>query len=153
MPWVKMSCMGERRSASGANLSGVFWIIFGAAVLILLAFIYFNNQKQLKKATPFVVLSAMVSFIIMIWKYVQISNGIKSGFGKITARSLHLSVDFGLIFTIIGFIVSIIGLAYLNDESDTIHEDKKSNIEISKDSFDVENNSGITKKSIEKKVN
>jgi len=55
IPWVKMSCMGETRYASGADLSGVFWIIFGAAVLILLAFIYFKNQEQLEKATPIVV--------------------------------------------------------------------------------------------------
>ena len=63
----------------------------------------------------------------MIWKYVEILNGVKSGLGKITAKSLHLSVEFGLIFTIIGFIVSIIGVEYLNEGVKSTTQDINSN--------------------------
>ncbi|MHB2153183.1 hypothetical protein ACX8XN_02150 [Calditrichota bacterium GD2] len=127
MPWLKMSCMGRTQYASGADLGGVFWIIFAAAIFILLIFIYFKNQNQLEKAKPFVALSAVVSFLIILWKYVEISNGIKTEFGKITAKELGLSPQFGLFFTILGFIISLFGLIYFENESSTNSSDIKEN--------------------------
>jgi len=117
LPWVKFSCGGPPKYASGAELGGVFWLVFFAALAIVGAFFILRSQKQTVKSRPVIIISSIVAMAVILFKYIEFANGGKSG---IRPGDIGLSIQFGGIGTIIGFVVALIGVSFLNLERDTV---------------------------------
>ena len=114
LPWVRFSCMGEVKNASGADLGDSFWIVFVAALAILLIYFIFYSKKELPKAKPFIIISSLIALGVMLFQYIKFSAGENTEFGRISPQDIGLSIQFGAIGTIIGFILSSIGSFFLD---------------------------------------
>lgn len=105
LPWIR---------ACGQDISGVqianngesaLWLVFLAAVAVVVAFFIYDGQNNLKKLKPLAIGSVALSFLILLIKYAQIR---KQGGGM-------FEIQYGSIGTFLGFVASLIGLQYLED--------------------------------------
>jgi apolipoprotein N-acyltransferase len=80
LPWVEFSCGEMRKSISGAEIGGIFGVVFAAAALSLLAFFYFKNTDELPRAKPIVILCSLVALAILIYRYFGFKSGAKTAF-------------------------------------------------------------------------
>jgi hypothetical protein len=114
LPWAKFSCMGEVKYQSGADLGGIFWAVFVAALAILAAYFVFSNNKQLKKAKPIVIASSLIALGILLYQYIRYSLGVETDLGKIKLEDIGFSLQFGGIGTVIGYLLALFGTSFLN---------------------------------------
>ncbi len=99
-PWV--GCEGQ--TISGYDLGEERWLVFAAAGVIVGSCLYFINFKKLEKAKPYVTISSLFGIGYMIYLYIQMQE---HEFAK------YLEVKWGGITTIIGFIIGLIGVGFL----------------------------------------
>jgi TRAP-type uncharacterized transport system fused permease subunit len=118
LPWVKFSCSGIEQTVSGFQIGGELWIVFAAAFIILFVFYFFRNQKQLNKARPVVILSAVVGLAVLLFKFLKFATPQKTEFGTMTPKDMGLSIQFGAIGTVIGLILALIGSSFLKTQDD-----------------------------------
>lgn len=97
---------------SGADLakndSAVYLVIIGAA-LIIASFLILKNKNQLSKSKIYIVFGSLVGIGVMLLKYLAIKN--KDNFD-------FIEIKWGAGATIVGFILSLIGINYLDDRTD-----------------------------------
>jgi uncharacterized membrane protein len=118
LPWVKVSCAGRIRNVSGAEVGGIFWLVFVAALAIIVAFFYFRSKKQLEKSMPIAILGSIVALAIMFIRYSSLSCGQKSVLAKAGSKVIDCTIQVGAIGTIIGFILAIAGSVFLKLKCD-----------------------------------
>lgn len=93
-----------------AGQDGILWLIFLAALVIIGAFFFFQMRKQLIKAIPVTIICCLVALGVMLLKYIQIQSSLRTDFGSL---GIYFSIDIGAIGTILGFIVALVGTAFL----------------------------------------
>jgi hypothetical protein len=122
LPWVEFSCDGRTRiSISGADMArndGIFWLVLGAALVILTSFFYFRSQKQLIQARPIVILSSVVGLGVLLFKFIDFSKGTQILGQTIKPADLGLSIQFGGVGTLLGLVLAMVGSAFLEPVSD-----------------------------------
>lgn len=133
LPWIEFSCGTMKGTISGAEMGGVMWVVFVAALLNLLAFYYFRNYDELDRAKPVVVLSALVAIAIMVYRYFNYQSGAgccQGGvdqLGNIPAMKqlmgnnadfpdFGFNIKYGAYGTISGFLLSLIGGHFLDKQ-------------------------------------
>lgn len=99
MPWVK-AC---GQSVSGAQMGGIFWVVFLAAVAIVGAFFFFRSQNEVEKTKPVAIVGSLLGIGILLWKY---SEARKQLGGMI-------DFEFGSIGTVVGLVASLLGATFL----------------------------------------
>jgi hypothetical protein len=126
LPWVEFSCGEMRKSMSGAEIGGIFWVVFGAAALCLLAFYYFRNSDEVERARPIVILGSLVALGILIYKYFDFKSGAQDGLQGLSQLSqmpnfqsspgeqmnipdIGFNIKYGGIGTIVGFVLTLLG--------------------------------------------
>jgi len=109
LPWVKVSCAGKVIYVSGAEIGGIFWLVFVTALAIILAFFYFRSQKQLEKSRPVAIFSSMAALLAIFIKYLSSTCGQKSIFVRAGSKAIDCTIQLGAIGTVIGFIMAMIG--------------------------------------------
>jgi hypothetical protein len=113
LPWVKVSCAGRVKNVSGAEVGGIFWLVFVAALAIIVAFFYFRSKRQLEKSMPVAILGSLFALAVMFIRYISLSCGQKSVFAKAGSKVINCTIQVGGIGAIIGFILAIIGALFL----------------------------------------
>ncbi len=109
--------MGKTKYASGADLGGMFWVVFAAAIFIVLIFFVFQTRKELAKSKPFILIASLAALVIILIQYIRFSSGELTEFGRIRPQDIGLTIQFGGIGTVIGFILSFIGSFFLNKKN------------------------------------
>ena len=71
LPWVKVTCTGVRRTLTGAQLGGVLWLAFTAALIIIAAFFVCKKQRKLHWARPVILLGSAMGLVALILKYFE----------------------------------------------------------------------------------
>jgi len=99
-PWI--GCGGE--TISGASIGKELWLIFASSLISFLSFLFFNSSKALYKAKSIITISSLIGLIFLIYNYIRFQTG-----------ELHsaMEIKWGSIATLIGFVVSIVGVSYL----------------------------------------
>jgi len=137
LPWVEFSCGELRQSMSGAEIGGIFWVVFAAAALILLAYFYFRNSDELAKARPVILLCSLVALAILSYKYMDFKSGTKNGIAGLNQISqmaemqqpengqnmqipeIGINIKIGGYGTIFGFVLALIGGFLLGNNNDS----------------------------------
>ncbi len=115
LPWMEVSCVGQTKSISGADIGGEFWVVFIAAMIVLGTYLYFSNIKMLSKAKPIIIVSSLVGIGFLAFKFWKVNSGIDTGFGKMTLSDIGFKLQLGGFGTIIGFIMALVGGMDLSD--------------------------------------
>jgi len=115
LPWAEVSCVGQTKTISGADLGGQFWIVFVVAAIALCSFFYFNNIKALSKAKPIIIIASIIGLGFLGFKIYQFDQGIDTGFGKIKLSDIGFNPQFGSIGTLLGFLMAFVGSFGLSD--------------------------------------
>ena len=104
LPWVEADCMGQVRQASGADLGGGLWIVFVAAVAIILCSLLLRGRQRLKTVKLVSVIGSLIGLGVMMIALIRISQGAETTFGR-----LGLSIRLGAIGSTLGLLLSLIG--------------------------------------------
>ena len=115
LPWVgcESGMPGIEKNISGADIGDELWIVFIAAVVILIISFYFSSLNQPEKAKPFIIISSLVAIGILLFKYIKFKNNELSGL-------LNFEIKVGSIGTLVGFALSLFGSTLIEtDESST----------------------------------
>lgn len=99
-PWV--GCEG--RTWSGYDLGDERWLVFAAAGVIVGSCLFFLNSKSLEKAKNYVIVSSIIGIGYMILLYIQMQEH---------EYSKYLEVKWGGVTTVLGFLMALIGVSYL----------------------------------------
>jgi hypothetical protein len=113
LPWVKVSCAKTLKSVSGAEVGGIFWLVFVAALSIILAFFYFRSKKQIGRSKVVAIFGSTGALVVIFIKYVSLVWGQKNLLIKAGSKVIDCTIQVGAIGTIIGFILAIIGSGFL----------------------------------------
>jgi hypothetical protein len=105
-PWV--GCEG--RILSGIDLGDNSWIVLLSSLISLLAFFFFRSQRTLSKAKSIVAICSLVGLGFIGYKYLKLQDSIlKDAF----------VIKWGAIMTVVGFILSLLGIFSLEDKTTT----------------------------------
>ena len=110
LPWVKVTCTGVRRTLTGAQLGGVPWLAFAAALIIIAAFFVCKKQRKLHWARPVILLGSAMGLVALILKYFEDSPRI---LGILHPSKLGLAIQFGLVGTPVGLLIALLGVVFL----------------------------------------
>jgi hypothetical protein len=136
LPWVEVSCMGLRKSASGLQLATdmkltevwiVLLVLLAAVALVLFQIIGKSITKDLDKLLSLLVIgTGIVPLLIMLYEYIHFSNEISKvtdrtpfGLGQILGSAIDNSVNYqfgGILSVIVSVAVAIGGLFHLLDK-------------------------------------
>ncbi len=115
-PWA--GC--NRYTVSGAELAShneLLYMILISAIVIIGAFVYFNHKRRLHKSRSFIGVSSIAGILFMLLEYM----------GAKEQGSLEvLDIKWGAYTSVIGFILSFIGISFLHDDK----KERKSESEI-----------------------
>jgi hypothetical protein len=110
LPWVDVSCMGVRRSISGIELAqkgetALFLLpILGGLVLLLAARMQHHPQYR-----TFLIFSGLAAGGLVVYEMHPFVTGVDTGFGRMKASQLGLSINIGWILTILGAGMVLVG--------------------------------------------
>lgn len=100
-PWIGCS----DKTMSGADIGGEMWIVFGTSAISLMAFFFFKSVKTLSKAKIIILISSLVGLGFMLFKYYKFQN-----------NNYGFEIKWGSISTLVGMLISLLGVAFLTDE-------------------------------------
>ncbi|MDR3580066.1 MAG: zinc ribbon domain-containing protein [Oryzomonas sp.] len=115
LPWMEVSCVGQTKTISGADIGGEFWIVFIAALVALGAYLYFKNLNMLKTAQPIITLASLVGIGFLMYKLLKVNSGVDTGFGKLTLADFGFKPQIGIYGTVLGFLMSLLGSIELSN--------------------------------------
>jgi hypothetical protein len=125
LPWVEFSYDGRSiASFSGADIARyydeIFWLILVTVLVILVSFFYFRGQKQLTQARPIIILSSLMGLGVLIFKLINFYKGEQIAGLTISLANIGVSIQFGGVGTILGFVLALVGSAFLEPMSDPL---------------------------------
>jgi len=100
-PWIGCS----NKTVSGADIGGEMWIVFGTSAISLMAFFFFKSVKTLSKAKIIILMSSLAGLGFMFFKYYKFQN-----------NNYGFEIKWGSIATLVGMVISLLGVAFLTDE-------------------------------------
>ena len=74
LPWLKVSCGTKDVTLSGSGIGGIFWIIFGLALVALAAFVMLRGRLRPMWLRSILVSCSLVSAAIILYKYIVVIN-------------------------------------------------------------------------------
>ena len=80
-----------------------------------LAFYFFKSQSKLKEFKPIALIGSIVPLGIILFKYIELLNGLKTEFGVIRPSDIGLTFQYGVFGTLLGLVLSLIGSFYLEE--------------------------------------
>ena len=114
LPWVKFDCSGTTVTLSGFEIAkgqvNLTTLALVAAVAIIGISLYMLKEKTPQKSRLPVLISSGIGLGCILFEFLRLNTGVDTGFGKISLKELEASFQFGVFGTIIGFILSIVGV-------------------------------------------
>ncbi|MDY6833849.1 MAG: hypothetical protein SVY53_03495 [Chloroflexota bacterium] len=113
LPWAKASCTTgtgtqvDVITLSGPDIGGILWLTFAAAIVILLTFFFFLGQGKLDQSKLVIALCALVGLASILIKYLDTEK----------PPGVTVTIMIGAIGTIIGLVLSLLGVLFLSMES------------------------------------
>ena len=128
LPWVKFDCSGTTLTLSGFEIATKGQVNLTTLALIAALAIIGISLYMLKEQTPWksklpVLISSGIGLGCLLFGFLRLSTGVDTGFGKISLKALEASFQFGVFGTIIGFILSLIGVWNYSKASDSGESD------------------------------
>lgn len=109
LPWGRFSCAGMSRILTGAQIGGVFWIVFAAALAIPLAIGAGLVFRRLRLARLAVAGLAFLGLAILIIEQVRFAHGQATGFGHVHANDVGVELRLGGAGTALGLLIALAG--------------------------------------------
>lgn len=109
LPWGRFSCCGIERRASGAETGGWLWLVFGCAVLAGVAVILGHRLRRLEAGRVAAFGAALLGLLFLVWQAIEFSRGVRTPLGRIRPAQAGIDPAFGLIGTVGGLLVALVG--------------------------------------------
>ena len=132
LPWVKLTCSGQVHNINGfqmAKQDGVYWVVFAAAILILVAFFFLRNKWGLSKIKKLSIVSCLAGMGILLYKYFDFKSSMDSmqqlmgssgnwqqSLQQGGTQDLQLAIQFGAYVCLFGFVLAGLGALFMKEE-------------------------------------
>jgi hypothetical protein len=128
LPWVRVSCAGKEIIISGANLGGIFWLVFVAGILTLLSSIYFKRRGKIKNAKPIMLICAVIALGTIAYKYISAVRNPDIPF-YVPASAINVDIKIGAIGTIAGLLmITADAIIFRAKKQETISSERESDV-------------------------
>jgi len=126
LPWANGSLsIGDVKlidiNLSGNDIGGSMWIVFAAGLIIIAAFVISLNQNLVRKAQVLVVISNAIALIVILIKYIVTDTPEDLNLDQY----LTVTVEYGAILTLMGFLVTLVGIPFLKAQVTDNNNDLK----------------------------
>lgn len=135
LPWVKLTCSGQVHNINGfqmAKQDGVYWVVFAAAILILVAFFFLKSKWSLGKIKKLSMVSCLAGMGILLYKYFDFKSSMDSmqqfmgssgnwqqSLQQSGAQDLQLVIQFGAYVCLFGFVLAGLGALFMKEEGES----------------------------------
>ena len=135
LPWVKLTCSGQVHNINGfqmAKQDGVYWVVFAAAILILVAFFFLKSKWSLGKIKKLSIVSCLAGIGILLYKYFDFKSSMDSmqqfmgssgnwqqSLQQGGAQDLQLAIQFGAYVCLFGFVLAGLGALFMKKEGES----------------------------------
>jgi hypothetical protein len=109
LPWGQFSCAGMSRTLSGAEIGGVFWIVFAAALAIPPTLAAGWVLRRLRLARIGVAGLALLALGILFFEQIGFARGQETGFGRVHAQNVGVQLRPGGAGTVLGLLIALAG--------------------------------------------
>ncbi|MEW5702732.1 MAG: hypothetical protein AB1792_10955 [Candidatus Zixiibacteriota bacterium] len=110
LPWVRFSCLGIRRTMSGADLGGVLWVVPVLCIAVVMVSLLRVWRPQGLPWTQFLVAAASLGALaVLVLKYMSVARYVRAEYGTITAEDVGLHVHTGAWGILVSLLVCLIG--------------------------------------------
>ena len=133
LPWVKLTCSGQVHRVSGFQLAKndqLYWVVFAAAILILVGFFFLKNKWEWGKIKKLSLFSSLAGMGILLYKYFdfrssmnsmeQFMGGSSTGGWEQSlqqgSQDFQLTLQFGAYACLLGFILAGLGALFFKEE-------------------------------------
>ncbi|OGC92036.1 MAG: hypothetical protein A2W25_08850 [candidate division Zixibacteria bacterium RBG_16_53_22] len=108
LPWLKVSCGTKDVTLSGSGIGGVFWVIFGLALVALAAFIVLRGRLGAIWLKSIFISCSLVSAAIILYKYIAVINDPDIPF-YVPSKMISFEFRPGAVGLIIGLLLAAFG--------------------------------------------
>jgi hypothetical protein len=109
LPWGRFSCAGYSRRLSGAQIGGMFWIVFAVAVAIPAIVAVGILLRQHRRARQIVAACSLVGLAVVLVRHIEFVRGHETGFGRLHARDVGVQLHLGGAGTVLGLLIALAG--------------------------------------------
>lgn len=108
LPWLRVSCGAKKITLAGSDLGGVFYVVLGAAVLMLTAFVALTIIGRSGLSRLICLSGSVIALGIIVYKSIQVALDPEIPF-YIPERMIGFELKTGAIGTIAGLILALAG--------------------------------------------
>lgn len=108
LPWIKISCMGTS-SYSGLKFGGVYWAVFAAGVIFVLAYFALRRLNRILLLRQVVWAMTVVSLGVIAYGCLMIAGGKRFLLIHIGPDDVKMRLQIGAYGTILGYILAWLG--------------------------------------------
>jgi len=124
LPWLKVSCGGKNVILSGSNIGGIFWLIFGLAVVALVISIIFRQEIKIRLVKSTLLACSFVSAAIILYKYIAVAVDPDIPF-YVPSSMVHFELKPGAIGIMLGLLMIFSGAPLIGEaKSESSKSDK-----------------------------
>jgi uncharacterized membrane protein HdeD (DUF308 family) len=128
LPWVQQSCSGKTEIITGLELAQkdrFLWILPLMGIVSIAAYFICKSRKAIVKARPYIIGSstlALFFFIYNLYNILSVAGYFSRDGGN---KDTNAQIKSGSVGIVIGFILSIVGCAFMRSDSAVSRENHK----------------------------
>ncbi len=125
LPWLRVSCGAKKMLLRGSDMGGELYIVLGAAIFMILAYLVFRLLGTAHKSRYFFLAGSLVAAGTIVYKYITVAMNPDIPF-YVPGSMVGFELRAGAYGTIVGLLISGLGaLLYgrRDKESDKIFKD------------------------------
>jgi len=109
LPWGRVSCVCVRRCPSGAELGGVLWVVFAAALAILGVAAACAWRRRMARARRPIAIAALLALAVLAIEQARLARGCDTLIGRVRPEDVGFRVEFGGVGTLAGLLLALVG--------------------------------------------
>ena len=112
LPWLKVSCGTKKMLLRGSDMGGELYVVLGAAILMILAYLVFRILGQTHRSRYFFLAGAIIAAGTIVYKYITVAMNPDIPF-YVPGSMVGFELRAGAYGTILGLFISGLGALLL----------------------------------------
>jgi hypothetical protein len=113
LPWGRFSFLLVHKSASGHTVGGWAWVIFTLAAIVTVAGVVLPRWRRPEPARAVVFGAALLGLLCFVFEANELARGVWTPFGRIQPQDIGVKPGLGARGTAVGFLLAIAGSFFM----------------------------------------
>lgn len=113
LPWGRFSFLLVHKSANGYGVGGWAWVIFALALIVAVAGVVLPRRGRPESARAVVFGAALLGLLSFVFEANELARGVWTPFGRIQPQDIGVKPGLGAQGTAVGFLLALAGSFFL----------------------------------------